>query len=320
MRRPSSARTFVEYFITPLKDQHMRIFVTGATGFIGSAIVQELIGAGHQVVGLSRSDKSDQALAVAGATAHRGSLDDLDSLTRGAAASEGVIHAAFNHDFLAYATAGETDRRAVAALGAGLVGTGHPFVITSVTTLLTPGRLGTEDDAPDPATASATRIPSEEAALALAAQGVRASAVRLPPSVHGDGDHAFVPALIAIARVKGVSAYVGDGRNRWPAVHRLDAARLFRLALEQGVGGSRYHAAGDEGVPVRDIAEVIGRRLNLPVAPKPAEEAAGHFGWLASFLALDNPISSALTQQRLGWHPSQPALLPDLDRERYFEI
>lgn len=199
MRRPSSARTFVEYFNTPLKDQHMRVFVTGATGFIGSAIVQELIDAGHQVVGLSRSAKSDQALAVAGATAHRGTLDDLDRLTRVAAASEGVIHAAFNHDFLAYATAGETDRRAAAALGAGLVGTGYPFVITSVTTLLTPGRLGIDDDAPDPTTASATRIPPEEAALALAAQGVRASAVRLPPLVHGDGDHAFVPALITIA-------------------------------------------------------------------------------------------------------------------------
>ncbi len=297
----------------------MRVFVTGATGFIGSAIVQELIGAGHQVVGLSRSATSDQALAAAGAQAHRGSLDDLDSLRRGAAASEGVIHAAFNHDFTAYATAGETDRRAVEALGAGLVGTGHPFVITSVTTLLTPGRLGTEDDAPDPATASATRIPSEEAALALAAQGVRASAVRLPPSVHGDGDHAFVPALIAIARQHGVSAYVGDGRNRWPAVHRLDAARLFRLALEQGVAGSRYHAVGDEGVPVRDLAEVIGRHLSLSVISKTAEEAAGHFTWLAPFLVLDNPISSVLTQQRLGWQPSQLGLLADLDLGSYFD-
>ena len=296
----------------------MRVFVTGATGYIGAAVVQELLGAGHQVVGLARSDKSAQALAAAGAEAHRGSLDDLDSLRRGAAAADGVLHLAFVHDFDAYATAGETDRQAVEALGSALVGSGRPLVITSGITVLTPGRLATEDDALDPAAASAPRIPSEEAVQALAQQGVRAAVVRLPPSVHGAGDYAFVPTLINLAREKGVSAYLGDGQNRWPAVHRLDAARLFRLALEQGAAGGRYHGVADEGVPVRQLAELIGRHLHLPVESKPVAEAAAHFGWLGAFLQVDAPASSALTQQRLGWHPTQPGLLADLEQGHYF--
>ena len=296
----------------------MRVFLTGATGFIGSAIVQELITAGHQVLGLTRSDKGAETLKAAGAEAHRGTLEDLDSLRRGAAASDGVIHCAFIHDFSDYAGAGETDRRAVEALGAGLEGSDKPLVITSGITVLAPGRLATEDGVPDPSAPSAIRIPSEEAVLAMAARGVRTSVVRLPPSVHGDGDHAFVPALIAVARKKGVSAYVGDGSNRWPAVHRLDAVQLYRLALEQAPAGSVLHGVGDEGVPTRDIAGVIGRRLNLPVTSLPAAEAADHFGWLGYFVTIDAPASSALTRERLGWRPVQPGLLADLDREQYF--
>jgi nucleoside-diphosphate-sugar epimerase len=297
----------------------MRVFVTGATGFIGSAVVQQLLGAGHQVLGLARSQEAARALIAAGAQAHSGSLDDLDSLRSGAAASDGVIHLAFVHDFSAYATAGETDRRAVEALGATLTGSGRPLVITSGITVLTPGRLATEEDAPDANAPSAPRVPSEEAVQALAAQGVRASVVRLPPSVHGEGDRAFVPTLIGIARDKGVSAYVGEGLNRWPAVHRLDAAHLFRLALEKGTAGAAYHGVADEGVPVRDIAAVIGRHLNVPLAAKSPEEAAGHFGWLGYFLRIDCPASSRLTRQRLGWHPTQPVLLADLDQGHYFE-
>jgi len=297
----------------------MRIFVTGATGFIGSAIVQELLGAGHQVVGLARSDATAKSLATAGAEVHRGALDDLDSLRRGAAASDGVIHTAFVHDFSDYAGAGETDRLAVEAMGGAIAESGRPLVITSGTTVVTPGRLSTEDEAADPNSPSAPRVASEEAVLALASQGVRASVVRLPPSVHGDGDRGFVPALIGIAREKGVSAYVGDGLNRWPAVHRLDAAHLFRLALEKGSAGARFHGVADEGVTVRDIADVIGRRLNVPIVAKSPEEAADHFGWLAHFVVIDSPASSTRTQEQLGWRPSQPALIPDLDRAHYFD-
>ncbi len=241
----------------------MRVFVTGATGYIGAAVVHELHNAGHRVVGLARSDKSARALAAAGAEAHRGTLEDLDSLRRGAAAADGVLHLAFVHDFDAYATAGETDRRAVAALGEALVDSDRPLVITSGITVLTPGHLATEDAPADPTAASAPRIPSEEVIDSLAARGVRASAVRLPPSVHGHGDYAFVPTLINIARESGVSAYPGDGQNRWPAVHRLDAARLFRLALERGTPGARYHGGSRRG-----CARPPHRRGNWP-APKP---------------------------------------------------
>lgn len=292
----------------------MRVFVTGATGFIGSAIVQELLGAGHQVLGLARSEAAAQALVAAGAAAHRGALDDLDSLRHGAAASEGVIHAAFIHDFSAYAAAGETDKRAIEALGETLAGSGWPLVVTAGLAGFALGRPATEEDTP----AASLRM-SEPAALTLAAQNVRASVVRLAASVHDDGDYGFVPTLINIARDKGVAAYVGEGLNRWPAVHRLDAAQLFRLALEQGVAGARYHGVADEGLPMRDIAAVIGRHLGLPVVAKSAEEAADHFGWIARFVGLDMPASSARTQQQLSWHPSRPSLLADLEQGSYFK-
>ena len=298
----------------------MRVFVTGATGFIGSAVVQELIGAGYQVRGLARSDAAAASLAAAGAEAHRGSLDDVDSLQRGTSGADAVIHTAFNHDdFTKLDAAAETDQRAIEAVGAALAGSGRPFVVTSAIGLLAPGQVGTEANEPDPRSGGAHRIASEGAALALASRGVRVSVVRLPTSVHGDGDHAFVPALIHIARAKGVSAYVGEGRNRWAAVHRLDAARLYRLALEQGTAGARFHGVADQGVSTRDIAGVIGRRLGVPVVSKSAEQAADHFGWLGRFFALDAPASSAHTQQVLGWRPREAGLLADLERGRYFE-
>jgi nucleoside-diphosphate-sugar epimerase len=299
----------------------MRIFVTGATGFIGSAVVAELLAAGHHVTGLARSDNAADMLAAAGAEAHRGALDDLDSLTRGAAASDGVVHLAFIHDFSRYAANGEVDLRAVEALGAALAGSGRPLVITSATTVVVPKQgPASEDDAGNPASTSMPRVGSEEAIIRLASKGVRASVVRLPPSVHGDGDRAFVPALIAIARAKGVSAYMGDGADRWPAVHLRDAARLFRLAVEKAPAGSRLHGVGEEGVPVRAIADVIGRRLNIPVVAKSPEDAAVHFGWLAGFLSTDCPASSAKTRQLLDWHPGEQGLVADLDHPRYFGV
>ncbi len=293
----------------------MRIFLTGATGFIGSAIVQQLIGAGHQVLGLARSDAAAKSLAAVGAEAHRGDLEDLQSLHSGAAMSDGVIHTAFIHDFSKFAANCETDRRAIEALGSALAGSDRLLIVTSGTALLTPGRLAIEEDVP---ASSIPRVASEEAAASVAARGVRVALVRLPPSVHGDGDHGFVPTLIGIAREKGVSAYLGDGLNRWPAVHRLDAAHLYRLALEKSSAGAWYHGVAYEGVPFRDIAGVIGRRLNLPVVAKSPEEAADHFGWFAHFAAIDSPASSQRTRELLGWQPKQPGLIPDLDRPCYF--
>ena len=293
----------------------MRVFVTGATGFIGSAVVQELLGAGHQVLGLSRSDKGDQALTAAGAEVHRGALDDLASLRSGAAAADGVIHLAFVHDFSQFQAAGETDRRAIEALGDALAGTNRPLVTTSgLLGLNTPGRLATEQDAVSP---HSPRV-SEAATQAQVAKGVRASVVRLAPSVHGEGDYGFVPMLINCARQKGVAVYSGDGSNRWPGVHRLDAASLFRLALEQGEAGASYHGTADEGIPMRELMTIIGRHLNLPVASKPREEAAEYLSWIVPFAALDAPSSSVFTQQQLDWHPSQPGLLADLEEGHYF--
>jgi nucleoside-diphosphate-sugar epimerase len=295
----------------------MRVFVTGATGFIGSAIVQELISAGHQVLGLARSEAAAVSLASAGAAVHRGSLDDLESLRSGAAAADGVIHTAFIHDFSKFKENCETDRHAIEAIGSVLAGSDRPLLVTSGTGLLASGRLATEEDACPSGASAIPRVASEEAAAAVAARGVRVSIIRLPPTVHGDGDHGFVPMLIRLSREKGVAAYVGDGSNRWPAVHRLDAARLYRLALEKG-GAARYHGADEQGVPFRDIAGVIGKRLNLPVASKSGDEAAAHFGWIQHFAALDNPTSSGRTRQQLGWQPDHPRLIPDLDRPSYF--
>ncbi len=291
----------------------MRVFLTGATGFIGSAIVDDLIAAGHQVLGLTRSDAGARALAAAGAEVHRGALEDLDSLSRGGARADGVIHTAFNHDFSTYMANCEDDRRVIATLGAALAGSDRPLLVTSGTGMgiAAPGQPSTEDDPPASATAM-PRAASEEAAASLSGQGVNVSVVRLP-QVHDTQKHGLLTYAIEVAREKGVSAYLGDGANRWAAAHRFDTARLYRLALERAEPGARYNSVAEEGVAMRDIAHAIGRRLDLPVASIAPEEAAAHFGWLAMFAGLDMPASSALTRQRLGWRPTGPGLIADLE-------
>lgn len=293
----------------------MRVFVTGASGFVGSAVVRELISAGHEVVGLARSDQAVAALSAAGAAPHRGDLADLDSLRGGAAAADGVIHCAYGHDFSAMAAAAEADRLAIEALGEALVGTGRPFVVTGGTGVLAPGQVVTEDDAPPESSTHPRR--SEQAAMPFAERGVRVSVLRLP-QVHGEGDPGFVPYLIEIARTKGVAGYVGDGTNRWPAVHRLDAARLYRLALETASAGTRLHAVAEEGVAARAIAEVIGKHLDLPVRAIPDADVEDHFGWMSMFASRDLPASGTLTQERFDWKPEQPGLIADLDAGHYF--
>ncbi|HTV93733.1 MAG TPA: SDR family oxidoreductase [Verrucomicrobiae bacterium] len=304
----------------------MRIFVTGATGFVGWAVVKELLGAGHQVLGLARSDASVASLMTAGADVQRGDLDDLDSLTRGAQVCDAVIHTAFKHDFFrapspeefaaGFIAAAETDRRAIEALGAVLAGSHRPLVTTSGTAGVAPGRLATEDDAAEPVGRGAT----EAVVLAMASQEIRSSVVRLSPSVHGEGDHhGFVPILINIARARGASGYVDDGANRWSAVHRLDAAVLFRLAVEKAPAGSRLHGVGDEGITLRDIATAIGTQLNLPVVSVPSANATEHFGPFARFASMDIPASSKLTRQRLGWNPTHRGLIDDIEQGVYLE-
>ncbi|MGO4444992.1 SDR family oxidoreductase [Mycobacterium sp. 2YAF39] len=297
----------------------MRVFVTGASGHIGSLVVRDLLGNGHQVSGLARSDAGADVVERAGAQVIRGTLDDLDLLTNAAGESDGVIHLAFKHDFSDYAGAVEADLRAVRAIGAALAGSGRPFVNTSGTAMLATGSssaLGTEETVPS---SEGPRVPSENVTLALADRGVRASVIRLAPTVHGPTDtRGFIPTLIDNARKTGQSIYIGDGANRWPAVHNVDAARLYRLAFESAPGGSRLHGAAEEGIPFRDIAEAIGKHLDVPAVSVDVEEASeqlGFIGWIAS---LDNPTSSAITRRLLGWTPEQPTLLEDLNAGRYF--
>jgi nucleoside-diphosphate-sugar epimerase len=294
----------------------MRVFLTGATGFIGSAIIPELIDAGHQVLGLTRSDAGAQSLAAAGAEAHRGDLEDLESLRSGAAKADGVIHCAFDHNFSNFVANCEKDKRAIEALGSALTGSDRPLVITSGTGMgsAAPGQPATEDvfntSHPNP------RIATEMTGAAMSALGVNVSVVRLP-QVHDTVKQGFITYAVALAREKRVSAYVGDGKNRWPAAHVSDVARLYRLALEKREPGARYNAVAEEGIAVRDLAEVIGQGFNVPVVGLSPEQAAGHFGWLAPFAGMDLPASSAQTQARLGWHPTGPGLIADLERMSY---
>lgn len=295
----------------------MRVFVTGATGFIGSAIVKELIHAGHSVLGLARSESSANALIAAGAEVHRGDLENLDSLRAGAKDTDGVIHTGFIHDFARFKEVCEVDKLAIEAIGSVLAGSNRPLIVTSGTALVKPGSLATED-----MKSTSTLHPrvSEQAADNVMQLGVRTSVVRLSPSVHGMGDHGFVPMLINIAREKGISAYVGEARNRWNAVHRIDAANLYRLALENAAPGARYHAVAEEAVDFKAIAEAIGKHLNIPTMSLPPEKAAEHFGWFNSFASLDCPASSKLTRERLNWHPRQPTLLTDMAQADYFKL
>jgi nucleoside-diphosphate-sugar epimerase len=293
----------------------MKVFVTGATGFIGSAVVEELIHSGHQVLGLTRSDAGAKSLTAAGAQVHRGDLEDLESLRSGASSSDAVIHTAFNHDFSKFAENCEEDRRAIEALGDALAGSDRLLLVSSGLALLASGRAATEDDPPVPTSPSYPRA-SELTALSQASRGVRTAIMRLP-QVHDTVKQGLITYAIQVAREKGVSAYVGDGLNRWPAAHRLDTARLYRLALEKADAGEKFHAVAEQGVPVRDIARAIGRGLNVPVVSLAPEESSKHFGWLAAFVGRDIPASSAHTREKLGWNPTGPGLISDLDNMRY---
>jgi len=294
----------------------MRVFVTGATGFVGSAVVQELIVAGHQVLGLARSNAAASALETAGAEVHRGDLEDLDSLRSGASRADGVIHLGFIHDFTRFTEVCEIDRAAIEAIGEELAGSDRPFIVTSGTAMINPGSLATED-MKHPFNPGYPRA-SEPAADAVAARGVRVSVIRLPPSVHGDGDHhGFVPILINIARQKGVAAYIGDGQNRWNAVHRLDAAHLYRLVMENAKAGVKFHGVAEEGIAFKAITQAIGQKLNIPVESISPEQATEQFGWFAGFAGIDAPVSSKITRETLDWHPTQPALFTDLESGVY---
>ncbi len=307
----------------------MRVFVTGASGWIGSGVVAELVGAGHEVVGLARSDSSAASIAAAGAEVLMGSLDDDESLRRGADASDGVIHLAFQHE-LAFSgnfiEAARTDRRAIETFGDVMAGSGRAFVIASGTLGVNTSGIATERDGHGmdvdlSAHGEGPRLRWENAelTLSLASRGIRSSVVRLPPTNHGDGDHGFIAALVNIARATGVAGYLGDGSNRWPAVHRLDSAHLFRLAVESAPAGSTLHAVADEGVALRDIAEVMGRHLNVPVAAIAPDKAAEHFTWLAGFVGIDGPTSSAFTRELMKWQPTRPGLIDDLHEGHYFK-
>jgi len=291
----------------------MKVFVTGASGFIGSAVVQELLNAGHEVTGLARSDESAKSISEAGARALKGSLDDLDSLKRGASAADGVIHTAFIHDFSQYAKAADADKVAIEAMGNVLAGSDRPLIVTG-------GILGLEKEngfITENMAAPPFPRASETAALALADNNVNASVIRLPPSVHDKGDKGFIPFIIATARRKGVAAYVGDGNNRWPAVHRLDATHLFRLALEKAIKGARYNAIGDKGIPMRELAEVIGKYLDLPVKSISPDKAVEHFDWMGRFIVFDAPATANKTQEQLGWAPTHIGLIEDM-QQHYF--
>lgn len=300
----------------------MRVFVTGATGFVGSAVVRELIGAGHQVIGLARSDANAAALVQAGAQAHRGDLADPDSLRSGAAQADAVIHCGFIHDFANFKASCETDRRVIETLGDVLAGSDRPLIVTSGIGVLPHGHLLNEEARPANGSDSHPRVATEEAVEAVVARGVNAAVMRLPPSVHDAGDHGFVPILIGIAKQKGEAVFAGEGNNLWPAVHRRDAARLYRLALEKGAAegfrGARYHCVAEQGIPFREISAVIGRRLGVPVIGKPQAEADAYFGWFARFAAMDVPSDNAWTRAQLNWQPVEKGLLADVDSAAYF--
>jgi nucleoside-diphosphate-sugar epimerase len=288
----------------------MRVFVTGASGWIGSAVIPELLDAGHEVLGLARTDASAAAVAALGAAVHRGDLDDPETLRAGAAGCDGVVHLAYHHDFAVMEQAAALDRAAITAMGEALAGSGGPLLVASGTLGLAPGRVATEHDVPDPALHP--RVASGQLALAFAERGVRPVLVRFAPTVHGPGDHGFIATLAAIAREKGVSAYVGDGTNRWSAVHRLDAGSLVRLAVDKAPAAAAVHAVAEQGIATREIAEALGASLGLPVRSVSADDAAGHFGWIGRFVGADCAASADLTRELLGWEPTHPGLLADI--------